>query len=192
MLDLCWILLAALQLLAGSCAAPVSLDQVPRTTFVIALTAMMNRSRPTFPILPNGLARSVVRARFLAAPSPNVAITQPASLTKTQHRFIEAQRNQYASGIHMTHTHTRDCCILLHFQKVCVAFSKGLCCISSSRIGRTQVGHLQYRTTFYFKYFFVLGICGCEILTYPQVEAIITIPNSQIPSTPWCRSGASI
>ena len=144
MLDLCCILLATVQLLKGSSAAHVSLDQdVPRTTFVIALTAMTNRSRQTFPMLQDGLASRVVRAHFLAAPSPNVAIIQPASLTKTQHRFIEAQRNQYASGIHMTHTHTCDCCILLHFQKICDAFSKGLCCISSGRIGRTQVGHLQ-------------------------------------------------
>jgi hypothetical protein len=101
----------------------VFLDQdVPRTISAIALTAWMNRSGRN---LLAGIARPVVRARFLAAPNPNVAINQPASLTKLQHRFIEAQRNQYTLGIHLTHahTHTRDCCILLHFQKVCAAFS---------------------------------------------------------------------
>ena len=121
----------------------VFLDQdVPRTISAIALTAWMNRSGRN---LLAGIARLVVRARFLAAPNPNVAINQPASLTKLQHRFIEAQRNHYTLGIHMTHTytHTRDCCILLHFQKVRAKCSKLFCCISSGRTGRTQVGHLQ-------------------------------------------------
>ena len=122
----------------------VFLDQdVPRTISAIALTAWMNRSSPSGPRLLAGIARPVVRARFLAAQSPNVAINQPASLTKLQHRFIEAQRNQYTLGIHLTRTHTHVivvfCCIfkrfVLHFQF--------FCCISSGRTGRTQVGHLQ-------------------------------------------------
>ena len=130
---LAWLQLScgnAWSLLDGNCAAfsrimcSVFLDQdVPRTISAIALTAWMNRL-----IFSAGIARPVVRARFLAAPNPNVAINQPASLTKLQHRSIEAQRNHYTLGIHMTHTHTRDCCILLHFQKVCAAFSKLVCC----------------------------------------------------------------
>jgi len=58
------------------------------TISAIALTAWMNRSSPSGPRLLAGIARPVVRARFLAAQSPNVAINQPASLTKLQHRFI--------------------------------------------------------------------------------------------------------
>ena len=102
----------------------VFLDQdVPRTISAIALTAWMNRL-----IFSAGIARPVVRARFLAAPNPNVAINQPASLTKLQHRSIEAQRNHYTLGIHMTHTHVIVvfCCIfkrfVLHFQNLFVAF----------------------------------------------------------------------
>ena len=97
----------------------VFLDQdVPRTISAIALTAWMNRSGRN---LLAGIARLVVRARFLAAPNPNVAINQPASLTKLQHRFIEAQRNHYTLGIHMTHTYTHThvivvfCCIFKRF-----------------------------------------------------------------------------
>lgn len=72
-----------------------SLADMSMTISAIALTAWMNRL-----IFSAGIARPVVRARFLAAPNPNVAINQPASLTKLQHRsIVEAWKDSSSTVI---------------------------------------------------------------------------------------------